>query len=59
MPASRVLPTPEAADLIRLVRDYARDRLAPRAGQAEADGAFPRDVFRELGELGVLGLPYP
>jgi alkylation response protein AidB-like acyl-CoA dehydrogenase len=58
MPASRVLPTPEAADLIRLVRDYAQEQLAPRAAQAEADEAFPRDVFRELGAMGVLGLPY-
>jgi alkylation response protein AidB-like acyl-CoA dehydrogenase len=58
MPASRVLPTPEAADLIRLVREYAQEQLAPRAAQAEADEAFPRDVFRELGAMGVLGLPY-
>jgi alkylation response protein AidB-like acyl-CoA dehydrogenase len=58
MPASRVLPTPEAADLIRLVREYAQEQLMPRASQAEADEAFPRDVFRELGAMGVLGLPY-
>ncbi|HET8594390.1 MAG TPA: acyl-CoA dehydrogenase family protein, partial [Intrasporangium sp.] len=59
MPASRVLPTPEAADLIRLVREFATEELAPRAAEAEATGTFPRDVFRQLGELGVLGLPYP
>ncbi|MGN6753879.1 MAG: acyl-CoA dehydrogenase family protein [Intrasporangium sp.] len=59
MPASRVLPTSEAADLIRLVREFAADELAPRAAEAEASGAFPRDVFRQLGQLGLLGLPYP
>lgn len=59
MPASRVLPTPEAADLIRLVREFATEELAPRAAQAEATATFPRDVFRRLGEMGVLGLPYP
>ncbi len=59
MPASRVLPTPEAADLIRLVRQFATEELAPRAAEAEATGTFPRDVFAALGAMGVLGLPYP
>ncbi|MDN5789746.1 MAG: acyl-CoA dehydrogenase family protein [Micrococcales bacterium] len=59
MPASRVLPTEEAADLIRLVREFAAEKLAPRAAQAEAEGAFPREIFRTLGALGILGLPYP
>ncbi|MEO7132426.1 MAG: acyl-CoA dehydrogenase family protein [Dermatophilaceae bacterium] len=58
MPASRVLPTEEAADLIRLVREFATEELAPQAAEAEASGAFPREVFRKLGALGVLGLPY-
>ncbi|MDN5797408.1 MAG: acyl-CoA dehydrogenase family protein [Intrasporangium sp.] len=59
MPASRVLPTPEAADLIRLVREFATEELAPRAADAEATGTFPREVFAQLGAMGVLGLPYP
>ena len=59
MPARRVLPTDEAADLLRLVRTIATDELLPRAAQAEADEDFPRDVFRLLGRSGLLGLPYP
>ena len=59
MPASRVMPTDEAADLVRLVRELADKELAPRAADAEATGTFPRDVFRLLGRTGVLGLPYP
>jgi alkylation response protein AidB-like acyl-CoA dehydrogenase len=59
MPASRVMPTDEAADLIRLVRDLADKELAPRAAEAEATETFPRDVFAMLGQVGVLGLPYP
>jgi alkylation response protein AidB-like acyl-CoA dehydrogenase len=59
MPANRVMPTEEAADLIGLVRDLARNELAPRAAEAEERAAFPRDVFRTLGEVGLLGLPYP
>src|SRR5512146_1847115 len=57
MPASRVMPTDEATDLILLVRDLATKELAPRA--AEAAETFPRDVFTLLGRAGVLGLPYP
>lgn len=58
MSASRVLPTDEASDLLKLVRDVAAAELAPRSAEAEASETFPRDVFRMLGELGVLGLPY-
>ncbi len=59
MPATRVMPTEESAELVRLVRDFAARELLPRSAEAEADEAFPRDVFRALGGLGVLGLPYP
>jgi alkylation response protein AidB-like acyl-CoA dehydrogenase len=59
MPASRVLPTEEAADLIGLVRDLVSKELAPRAADAEATETFPRDGFRLLGRAGLLGLPYP
>ena len=59
MPASRVLPTGEAVDLLQLVRDLATKELAPRAAADEASETFPRDVFRMLGKAGVLGLPYP
>jgi len=59
MSARRVMPTEEAADLLRLVRDLTTRELAPRVAAAEADEAFPRDVFRMLGKIGVLGLPYP
>lgn len=58
MPASRVLPTDEAADLLRLVRDLATRELAPPSAEAEATEAFPREIFRLLGRAGVLGLPY-
>ncbi|KRF14658.1 acyl-CoA dehydrogenase family protein [Nocardioides sp. Soil796] len=58
MPASRVLPTSEAADLLKLVRDLATKELLPRAAQDEATETFPRDVFKLLGRAGLLGLPY-
>jgi alkylation response protein AidB-like acyl-CoA dehydrogenase len=57
--ADRALPTEEAAALVSMVRELACDELAPRSEVAEAEGEFPRDVFRKLGGLGLLGLPYP
>lgn len=54
-----MMPTSEATELIALVREYAEKELRPRVAAAEAEGRFPRDVFTELGELGVLGLPMP
>ena len=59
MPASRLLPTDEAVDLIALVREIAAEELAPRSADAEATETFPREVFRMLGRTGVMGLPYP
>jgi alkylation response protein AidB-like acyl-CoA dehydrogenase len=59
MPATRVMPTEEATDLVRLVRDLAEKELAPRVAEAEATETFPREVFALLGQAGVLGLPYP
>jgi alkylation response protein AidB-like acyl-CoA dehydrogenase len=59
MPATRVMPTDEARDLILLVRELAAKELAPRAAEAEATETFPREVFKTLGRTGLLGLPYP
>src|ERR1700735_263499 len=59
MPAERNLPTPEAEEIVGLARAVAQEQLAPRVAAAEEDADFPRDVFRTLGELGFLGMPYP
>ncbi|MQA86549.1 MAG: acyl-CoA dehydrogenase [Streptosporangiales bacterium] len=55
----RPLPTPEAEALLGLTGELAANELAPRASEAEAEGRFPREVFRVLGRAGLLGLPYP
>jgi hypothetical protein len=55
----RLLPTPEAYDLLELTRELADKELAPRADEYEQRGEFPREVIRTLGRAGLLGLPYP
>jgi alkylation response protein AidB-like acyl-CoA dehydrogenase len=55
----RTLPSAEAEEVVALARAFATERLAPTAAAAEADAAFPRELLRELGALGLLGMPYP
>ncbi|WP_017591404.1 acyl-CoA dehydrogenase family protein [Nocardiopsis potens] len=59
MGVERTLPTPEAADLLELVRDLVDKEVRPRAARGEEDAAFPRDLFTLLGDSGLLSLPYP
>jgi alkylation response protein AidB-like acyl-CoA dehydrogenase len=59
MTVDRLLPTEDAAELVGLVREIAAAELAPVAAAAEAAGEFPRERLRMLGEVGMLGLPYP
>ena len=54
----RSLPTDEARTLLDLTREIAVEELAPKAATYEAEGRFPREVFRLLGRSGLLGLPY-
>jgi isovaleryl-CoA dehydrogenase len=47
----------EELDLLRdTVREFAADRIAPRAAEIDASNEFPADLWPELGELGVLGI---
>jgi len=47
----------ETADMIRdTTRRFAADRIAPRAAQIDRDDAFPRDLWPEMGELGLHGI---
>ena len=47
----------EDLDLLReTVRSFANDRIAPRAAEIDASNEFPRDLWPELGDLGLLGV---
>jgi alkylation response protein AidB-like acyl-CoA dehydrogenase len=54
----RELPTQEARDLVALTRELADAELAPKAAKYEREERFPREVFRLLGDAGLLGLPF-
>jgi isovaleryl-CoA dehydrogenase len=47
----------ETADAIReTVRDFAQERIAPRAEEIDRTNTFPRDLWPEMGALGLHGI---
>ena len=47
----------ETADLLRdSVAGFAAEKIAPRAAAIDRDNDFPRDLWPELGALGLLGI---
>jgi len=41
------------------VREFAESEIAPHAAEWDKNHIFPTDVIRKLGELGVMGIPFP
>lgn len=41
------------------VRDFATREIAPKARHVDETGEFPLETFRKMGELGLMGLPFP
>ena len=47
----------ETADMLRdTVMSFASERIAPRAAEIDRSNEFPRDLWPELGALGLLGV---
>ncbi|HWC14923.1 MAG TPA: acyl-CoA dehydrogenase family protein [Actinomycetota bacterium] len=50
---------PEHEELRAQVRSFVDKELLPHAQEWEAAEAFPREVFKRVGDLGFFGLKYP
>ena len=46
----------EIEEMREVVARWVADRLAPRAAEIDATNKFPRDLWPDLGELGLLGI---
>jgi alkylation response protein AidB-like acyl-CoA dehydrogenase len=42
-----------------MVRNFARDEVAPVAARLDADQEFPWENVKKMGKLGLLGVPWP
>jgi len=47
---------PDVEMLRKSVHDFAQDRVAPRAAAIDRDNTFPRDLWPEMGALGLHGI---
>ena len=51
--------TDEQQDIRRLVRDFAQGEVRPVAEELDREKRFPYEIVEKLGELGLMGVPYP
>lgn len=50
----------EEQEMIRdMVRDFAKTEIEPFVERMEEDNAFPRDILKKMGELGLMGTTAP
>ena len=50
--------TDEQRQLKDLVRQFAEEVIEPRAQQMNEEGLLPVDIVRQMGEIGLFGLPF-
>jgi len=50
----------EEHEMLRsMVQDFAKNEVEPIAQELDEKGKFPRDLVKQMGELGLLGIPVP
>ncbi len=51
--------TQEQEDFRKAVRQFAEEVVAPVAEELDREERFPLEIVRQMGELGLFGLPFP
>jgi butyryl-CoA dehydrogenase len=51
--------TEEQKAIRAMVREFAVERVMPRAEEMDREEAFPYDLVKEMADLGLMGLPFP
>ncbi len=51
--------TAEQESFRRVVAEFADEVIAPQAAEFNAAGRFPVEIIRQMGEMGLFGIPFP
>ena len=51
--------TEDQESLRKTVQEFTQKRIAPGAAERDEKEIFPRDIYNEMGKLGLMGIPYP
>ncbi|HYI45721.1 MAG TPA: acyl-CoA dehydrogenase family protein [Actinomycetota bacterium] len=51
--------SPEQQEFQKVVREFVDDAIRPNAERWDEEGELPLDAVKQMGELGLFGLPYP
>lgn len=51
--------TQEQQMVKKLMRDFANEAVAPGAVDRDRSGEFPVEIFKQLADMGMMGLPFP
>ncbi|HAQ07473.1 MAG TPA: acyl-CoA dehydrogenase [Bacillus bacterium] len=49
--------TEEQEMMRKMVRDFAQEQIAPMVEEMEETDRFPKEIIKQMGELGLLGIP--
>src|SRR3954468_13199428 len=52
-------PPPDREEPRRTVEEFAHDVVAPKIGEYWEHHEFPYEIIREMGRMGLFGLPFP
>ena len=51
--------TEQQEKIVKMVREFAENEIKPKVVAYDESGEFPIDTYKKMGELGLIGLPYP
>ena len=49
----------ETRGVLEMVREFAEREVRPRAHEIDETGQYPADLVRKMGDLGLMGTPFP
>ncbi len=51
--------TSEEQGILALVKEFAQNEVLPRAGKIDEAAEYPADLVDKMGQLGLMGIPFP